>query len=293
MGDLANALLGTDADSDTERSGTDKVEHGAEAVRHNPVFRAFARVGLLARAVVYLVVGGLILDIAASGRGPAPADSEGAFAEIRRQPAGREILALLAVGLAAYAVWRFLEACSRRPRGQQISRWTRGGWFAISAVYLGLCVSVVQLMAGASEKEGPAQHPSSFATSVLHLFLGPLLLGLIATTVAVGGIALVVWGIRHDYAKSLETGRMSKLTRNVAEWSGIIGNASRGVAVALVAWSLYGSAVSDDPERAKSLDAALHMLAGSPPGVVLLVSVGAGFLSFGLHSIIEARFGRV
>jgi hypothetical protein len=293
IGDLANALLGTDSDSDTGRSGTDKVEHGAEAVRHNPVFRGFARVGLLARAVVYLVVGGLVLDIAASGRGPAQADSEGAFAEIGRQPAGTEILGLLAAGLAAYAVWRFVEACSRRPRGQQISPWTRGGWFAISALYVGLCVSVVQLMAGSSANGGPAQHPSSFATSVLHFFLGPVLLGLIATAIAVGGIALVIWGVRHDYAKSLETEKMSKPTRSVARWSGIIGNASRGVAVALVAWSLFGSAVSDNPDRAKSLDAALHMLAGSLPGAVLLVAVGAGFLSFGLHSIIEARFGRV
>lgn len=293
IGDLANGLLGTGTESDTERSGADKVEHGADAVRHNPFFRGFARVGLLARAVVYLVVGGLVLDIAASGRGQAQADSEGAFAEIRRQPAGTEILAILAAGLAAYAVWRFVEACSRRPRGRQISRWTRGGWFAISALYVGLCVSVVRLMAGSSANEGPAQHPSSFATSVLHLFLGPLLLGLIAATLAVGGTALVVWGVRHDYAKSLQTENMSKLTRNVAGCSGIVGNASRGVAVALVAWSLFGSAVSDDPDKAKSLDAALHMLAGSLPGAVLLVAFGAGFLAFGLHSIIEARFGRV
>jgi uncharacterized membrane protein YidH (DUF202 family) len=293
IGDLAKGLLDTGAESDAERSGTDKVEHGAEAVRHNPFFRAFAGVGLLARAVVYLVVGGLVLDIAASGRGPAQADSQGAFAEIRRQPAGAEILALLAAGLAAYAVWRFVEACSRRPRGQQISRWTRGGWFAISALYVGLCVSVVQLMAGSSANEGPAQHPSSFASSVLHLFLGPLLLGLIAATLAISGIALVIWGIRHDYSKSLQTEKMSKLTSHLAGWSGIIGNASRGVAVTLVAWSFFGSAVSDDPDRAKSLDASLHMLAGSLPGAVLLVAIGAGFLSFGLHSIIEARFGRV
>jgi hypothetical protein len=291
--DLVNGLLGTGTESDTERSGKDKVEHGAEVVRHNPFFRAFARIGLLARAVVYLVVGGLVLDIAATGRGPAQADSEGAFAEIGRQPAGTEILALLAAGLAAYAVWRFVEACSRRPRGQQISRWTRGGWFAISALYVGLCASVVQLMAGSSPNGGPAQHPSSFATSVLHLFLGPVLLGLLAATLAVGGIALVLWGVGHDYAKSLQTEKMSKPTMNVARWSGIIGNASRGVAVALVAWSLFDAAVSDNPDRAKSLDAALHMLAGSPPGAVLLVAVGAGFLSFGLHSIIEARFGRV
>jgi hypothetical protein len=291
--DLVNGLLGTGTESDTERSGKDKVEHGAEVVRHNPFFRAFARIGLLARAVVYLVVGGLVLDIAATGRGPAQADSEGAFAEIGRQPAGTEILALLAAGLAAYAVWRFVEACSRRPRGQQISRWTRGGWFAISALYVGLCVSVIQLMAGSSANGGPAQHPSSFATNVLHLFLGPVLLGLLAATLAIGGIILVLWGVGHDYAKSLQTEQMSKPTRNLARWSGIIGNASRGVAVALVAWSLFDAAVSDNPDRAKSLDAALHMLAGSPPGAVLLVAVGAGFLSFGLHSIIEARFGRV
>lgn len=291
--DLVNGLLGTGTESDTERSGKDKVEQGAEVVRHNPFFRAFARIGLLARAVVYLVVGGLVLDIAATGRGPAQADSEGAFAEIGRQPAGTEILALLAAGLAAYAVWRFVEACSRRPRGQQISRWTRGGWFAISALYVGLCVSVIQLMAGSSANGGPAQHPSSFATNVLHLFLGPVLLGLLAATLAIGGIILVLWGVGHDYAKSLQTEQMSKPTRNLARWSGIIGNASRGVAVALVAWSLFDAAVSDNPDRAKSLDAALHMLAGSPPGAVLLVAVGAGFLSFGLHSIIEARFGRV
>lgn len=293
IGDLANTFLGAGAKSGTQRSGTDKVEHGAETIRHNHVFRALARVGLLARAVVYLVVGGLVLDIAASGHGPAQADSEGAFAEIRRQPAGAEILALLAAGLAAYAVWRFVEACSRRPRGQQISWWTRGGWFAISALYVGLCVSVVQLIAGSSANEGPAQHPSSFAANVLQLFLGPLLLGLIAAAVAVGGIALVVWGVRHDYAKSLHTEKMSELTRSVSRWSGIIGNSSRGVAVLLVAWSLFGSALSDDPDKAKSLDAALHILAGSLPGAVLLVAIGAGFVSFGLHSVIEARFGRV
>jgi hypothetical protein len=148
-------------------------------------------------------------------------------------------------------------------------------------------------MAGSSAKEGPAQHPSSFATIVLHLFLGRLLLGLIAASLAIRGIALFIWGVGHDYGKSLKTEKMSELTRSVARWSGIIGNASRGAAVALVSWSLFGSAVSDDPDRAKSLDAALHMLAGSLPGAVLLVAIGAGFLSFGLHSIIEARFGRV
>jgi hypothetical protein len=280
-------------ESHQAKSDADQVMHGADEVRHQPVFRGFARVGILARAVVYVVVGGLILQTAAKGHASSHQDSQGAFAEIRRQPAGTEILALLAAGLAAYAVWRLVEACSRRPRGQQISRWTRAGWLAVGCLYIFLCISVIRILEGSKANEGPAQHPSSFAASILHLAAGPALLGLIASAIAVGGIALVVWGVRHDYGDSLRFDKMSAATSEVAHWSGMVGNTARGAAVLLVAWSFLGSAVSDDPSRAKSLDAAFQMLAGRLGGVILLVAVGVGFLSFGLHSVIEARFGRV
>lgn len=73
----------------------------------------------------------------------------------------------------------------------------------------------------------------------------------------------------------------------------MLGNTVRGIAVLLVASSLFISAVSDDPARAKSLDTALYSLAGSPGGAALLIIVGAGFVSFGFHSVFESRFRRV
>jgi hypothetical protein len=286
-------LLGSDRDSRATQSGAAKVEHGAEQVRHNRAFRWFARTGLLARAVVYLVLGGLILQIASSGHGSAQADTEGAFAEVGRQPAGTEILALLTAGLAAYAVWRFVEAASPRPQGQRLSPWTRVGWFAAGGLYVALCASVIRIIAGAGSNQGPEQHPSSFAADILRLPAGPALLGLLAAVIAGGGIVLVVWGLLHDYAKDLHTEQMTPSVVIVTRWSGVIGNTARGIAVLLVASSLFGSAVSNDPAQAKSLDTALHTLAGSVGGATLLGLVGAGFVSFGFHSVMEARFRRV
>jgi hypothetical protein len=293
LGRLARLLPGPDGGADHARASATKVERKAQQVRHKRSFQWFARAGLIARAIVYVVLGRLGLQLAIAGRPSARADTVGSFAEIARQPAGVEILGLLAIGFAAYALWRFVEAVSRTPQGQETSGWTRVGWIATGLLYVVLCLNVFTLMAGARPSEGPEQHPSSFAGSVLRLPLGPELLGLIAAAGVVGGIYLMVWGVRHDYGKAWQTRKMTRRLFDVGRWSGIVGNLARAVAVLLVASSFLVSAVSDDPDRAKSLDLALQALAGSTVGVAVLVLVGAGFLSFGLHSLVEARFRRV
>ena len=290
---LSQILPGLEEGTDKAEWSATKVEQEAQDVRNNGAFRWFARLGLLGRAVVYLVLGALIIQIAANGRASSPADTQGAFSEVARQPAGTEFLALLAFGLAAYALWRFVEALSRTPEGQRASGWTRVGWLASGALYVALCVDVIRMILGSKPNEGPEQHPSSFAANVFQLPLGPELLGLIGAAVAAGGIALTVWGIKHDYGKLLQTTQMGHRTLTVARWTGVLGNTARGIAVLLVTFSLIVSAVSDNPKEAKSLDAALQALARTSFGAPLLIAVGIGFLSFGVYSVIEARFRRV
>ena len=125
-----------DGSKEPARSTTKDVERGAEEVRHSPVFARLARLGLLSRAVVYALVGALVIEIAVRGRSSSAADSQGAFAAISRRPAGREILGLVVVGLAAYALWRFVEAVSQAPQGQRVSAFTRLGWCGIGVVYV-------------------------------------------------------------------------------------------------------------------------------------------------------------
>jgi Domain of Unknown Function (DUF1206) len=76
-----------------------------------------ARVGLAARGVIYSVLAYLVLDIALHGNSPAQTSGQGALGEVAHQPEGRSLLVAVAVGLAAYAVWRLLQAATGQPGG--------------------------------------------------------------------------------------------------------------------------------------------------------------------------------
>jgi Domain of Unknown Function (DUF1206) len=67
-----------------------------------------ARSGYAARGVVYLIVGGLAV-VAALGGGRTT-DSKGALRTTLQQPFGEALLALVALGLVGYAIWRLVQA---------------------------------------------------------------------------------------------------------------------------------------------------------------------------------------
>jgi Domain of Unknown Function (DUF1206) len=274
------------------QSGATKVARGADDLRRSTGFRWMARVGLLSRALVYCLVGALVIEIAIKGRASSSANSEGAFAEIAKQPTGHEILGLVCAGLAAYALWRFVEAVSMRPQGESKSGWARLGWACIGVVYVFLCVDVVELITGSSTNS-PDQHPASFAAGILRLPLGPELLGLIAAGVAVGGGGLIVWGLTHDYSKDLKARQKISMGIRTTHVTGVVGNVARGIAVLLVASSFFTSVVSGDPMRAKSLDAALRSLSRTQTGLPVLVIVGIGLVAFAVYSALEAWLRQV
>lgn len=101
------------------------------------------RAGLVAKAVLYAVIALLAFRVAGGGREEAP-DKEGALQAIAGQPFGRGLLALLALGLAGYALWRLAQAVFDREhagdgikgvakRGGQLAR---GVVFTLIALFL-------------------------------------------------------------------------------------------------------------------------------------------------------------
>ena len=64
-------------------------------------FQRLARIGILSRALVYLVLSGLIIEMAVRGHPSAQVRTQGAFDELARQPAGPVLLAVLGAGLLA------------------------------------------------------------------------------------------------------------------------------------------------------------------------------------------------
>jgi hypothetical protein len=74
-----------------------------------PWVEKLARFGYAAKGVVYAVIGILALQLAL-GQGGEATGPEGALSTIGQQPFGRALLAIMAAGLLAYALWRLVQA---------------------------------------------------------------------------------------------------------------------------------------------------------------------------------------
>src|SRR3954451_8983408 len=78
-----------------------------------------ARVGLIAYGIVHLLLAWLVLQLAWFGGSGQSADQSGAMGTLARQPFGKPLLWILALGLVELAVWQAAEVL----RG-------RSGWWA-------------------------------------------------------------------------------------------------------------------------------------------------------------------
>ena len=118
---------------------------------------------------------------------------------------------------------------------------------------------------------------------------GRVLVIAIGVLVAALGIGLAVFGASGKFLEILQTGRMTGRMRRAARWTGGLGYAVKGGAYATVGALLVTAAVRYDPSRSRGLDAALRTLAGKPYGWLPLLLIAAGFLSFAVFCVVQAR----
>lgn len=258
-------------------------------------FERLARAGLAARAVIYLLLTYLCADIALHGSSPAPADGSGALSEVARQPGGPVLLGILFVGLLGYALWRIISALTLEDHSKHA--WSkRLGLAASGAVYLFLSAQAI-LLATASGSSGSSggssSNPAPIAATVLGWPAGPVLLGLVAAGMLIGGVVFAVWGAVHDYEEVLRREQMSARTFSVARATGIAGDAVRGALVTVLGAYLMAAAVANDPSKVKGVDQALQSAAQASYAELVLGLAAFGLFCFAVYSGLEARFRRV
>src|SRR5436189_3777178 len=112
-------------------------------------YRWLARAGLVAKGVSFGIVGVLAIELAI-GEGGRATSREGALQTLASHSFGKVLLVLLAVGFAAYAAWRFVEAYAERPGGralrQEATHWgKRAGYAGRGLIYAGLAFGTVKV----------------------------------------------------------------------------------------------------------------------------------------------------
>jgi membrane protease YdiL (CAAX protease family) len=248
-----------------------------------------ARAGLTARGIIYLLIGWVAIEVAL-GHSGREADQAGALQLLASQPYGLVSLWLLAIGFAAYALWRLSEAAfgvtgDRPGAGPRLKSLGR------AVIYAGFAYLTFSVISGRQRSQSREQQ--DLTARVLQHSGGQWLVAIVGLAVVLMGLILISEGVRRKFLKYLNLARLSPRARRAVELLGMIGTIARGVVFALAGVGVVDAAVTHDPAKSGGIDQALLTLRGQPLGEFLLAIAALGLIIFGLYGLCEARWRKV
>jgi hypothetical protein len=276
----------------TGRRTARQAEAAGEDVARSKHLERLARAGLVARGVVYGLIGILAIKVA-FGSGGETTDQQGALKTIAGQPFGKVLLVLVAIGLAGYALWRLVRAAiGHGPETGEDDAKDRISGVVSGIAYGALCFTAVKILIGSSSSSSSSKTEKATG-GVLDWPLGRYLV--IVAGLVVLGVAVdqALKGIKQKFREDAKTEQMSPGVDQAYTAVGVVGHLARAVVFALIGWFVIKAAIDYDPDKAVGLDQALAKLSSSAFGPVVLGIVAAGLIAFACYSVLDARYRRV
>jgi hypothetical protein len=272
----------------------EKAEDFLEDAADSAWLERLARIGLVARGLLYVVVGILAVQVA-RGHDEARADKQGALQAVVRQPFGRLLVLLLAVGFAGYAIWRFVEAAvgPRDTDDERKAMAKRLGYAARGGMYAFFFASAVKLFIWSKQAAGSQQQEADWTARVLSWPGGTWLVTGVGAVLIGSGLYVGWRGLSGKFRKRLKSFEMGASERRWIRGVGTVGMIARMVVWTMIGVFLIAAARQHDPQQAVGIDGALKRLAERSYGPALLVVVAFGLAAYGLYSFAEARYRRV
>jgi hypothetical protein len=264
----------------------------AERLKRGFAWRAVARIGLASRAVIYLPLAALMVELALNERHTGETDQGGALRDIGATQLGTAFLIVFAFGAICYTAWRWSEAALGR-HFEDLSAADRTKAFIEGACYLPFAVMAIAVAAGDQGRAHQAATYRSLSAQVMQSTAGRLLVGAVGVVIVIVGCFLFSEGPRRSFADNLDFEGSRESARRVTFVCGVIGSATRGAVFALTGVLVIVAAATASPAKAGGIDTALRTVAHAPFGRIVLLVAAVGIAAFGVFALAEARWRQV
>lgn len=261
--------------------------HSIPVAGRRDAFNPAARLGLSARAGMYLVIG-MLAVLVATGRSKSETDQWGAMQQLNHRGLGHVVLWVVALGLAGYSLWRFSEAVfGAAGEGKKTSPRLKS--FGRGCIYAVISFMAFQIVTGGGARS-QARRQVTLTSEVMRHSGGRVVVGLVGLAVAVVGATLMFEGVTRRFEKYLDLSGTSRVTRRTVTVIGVVGTFARGMVFTLAGVFVIQAAWDYEPKKAAGLDGALRSLRDTAAGPWLLGIVALGLVLFGLYGFAEARW---
>jgi hypothetical protein len=261
----------------------------------DPVMRA----GYAARAIVYVLVGGIAVRTAVLAGGGGAEGARGALRSLTDETWGQALLWVIAVGLVAYAVWRLIAAAMDLEQHGTDAKGViaRVGLVVTGLIHLGLAFVAARYAlgsgggsggggSGTGGSGGGSGGAQGLTAQLMQEDYGRFLVGAIGFIVIGAGVYYAGKGLGETYKKHLRPTETSERLTPICK-AGLV---AHGVAVCVIGGFFLWAAAAADPSRAGGLGKAFETAAAAPFGPWLVGALGLGFLCFAAYCMVEAVY---
>jgi hypothetical protein len=254
----------------------------------------FARFGLIAKGVVYCLVGAIAFMAAfeIGGNSGQDAGKQGVFRFLLEQPYGKVMLAIVALGMFCYTLWRFIQAFKdTEGKGSDAKGIGRRIGYAFSGVVYGvLAYYAAQLVLGNGGGSGNGDSRQTLAQELLSQPMGQWLLGVVALGTMALGIYQFYRAYSGRYLKKVQASAIRPELQQSLIRAGKVGYVARGVVWLIIGYLFLKAALEADSQEAGGTNKAFQFLEQGTYGSFLLGAVALGLICYGVFMFVRAKY---
>jgi len=255
--------------------------------------KTMARTGFVAKGVVYGIIGVLTFK-AAFDMGGQKAGQIQVLEFLEKQTFGNILLILMALGLACYAAWRFIQAVKDPENIGDDSKGKakRVAFFCSGLLYLGFGV-LAALKAFGSGSGSSGSSGSGQKSSFLASETGLWIIGIVGVGIIIAGIFQFVKAYKNDYQKKFDlTSLHEQKKRESIKKTAKFGLSARGVILLIIGFFAVKAAVNSNPSNIKTTKEAFSFIQESNYGPWLMGLVAAGLVAYAIYMFLMAKYRR-
>ena len=256
-----------------------------------PGIERLARVGYVAKALLYGTIGALAARAAFSSGGRTT-DTRGAMGTLLEAPMGRALLAAIALGLLGYALWRLVEgALDPERRGSDVKALAVRTSFIVRGLAHGLLALSAAKLALGKPSSGDGEKEEQATRTAFELPAGEWIVWAAAIGIVGYGVYQLYRAATAKLSDQLDTAEMSSEAGRWVIGVSRFGIAARGIVFIAIAWLVMRAAREHDPSEAGGVRDALGTLQDF--GQWPFAAIAVGLIAYGGYQLLNARYRRI